>query len=403
VSAVQTDDQRRAATVTAYAAVSRPPGELESVVELAAQLARTPMAAINIFTSDRQHQVATFGFAGSTCRAEDAMCSVVLAERQPVAVPDARADPRLQDKPSVTGVDASLRYWASVPLQNADGVIIGTLCVFDEQIREVDPSVVHALTLLAARVIDVYELRLRSRELALSLLEQEALHADLERSNERLAGFAGQVSHDLKTPLTTLSLSLTLAREQLRHGELGLDTLQLIDRAIGSSHRMSLLVDDVLDYARLGGTLRATDVDLDFVMGEVLDDLGPYLDGVDLHLGRLPTVNGDRAQLRAVLQNLVANAVKYAHPDRPPVVSVSARHVQQAWRIDVTDNGRGIAPADRARVFEPLARVDETDTPVEGSGIGLATCRRIVGAHGGRIGIDPTVEEGTRFWFELPD
>uniref|UniRef100_UPI0038B2B8C5 sensor histidine kinase n=1 Tax=Nocardioides anomalus TaxID=2712223 RepID=UPI0038B2B8C5 len=66
----------------------------------------------------------------------------------------------------------------------------------------------------------------------------------------------------------------------------------------------------------------------------------------------------------------------------------------------MTDNGRGVPPADRNRVFEPLARADES---VEGSGIGLATCRRIVGAHGGRIGIDPTCTEGARFWFELPD
>ncbi|MXG92165.1 ATP-binding protein [Nocardioides flavescens] len=403
MSVVDTVDQRRATAVAAYAAVTRPVRELDDVVELAAQLAGTPHAAVNVFTADRQHQVATYGFTETACRREDAMCSVVLEERRPIAVPDARLDPRLWDKLAVTGERGAVRYWASVPLENADGVVFGTLCVFDEQPREVDPGVLRALGTLAARVVDVYELRLRSRELALSLLEQQALQADLERSNERLDGFAGQVSHDLKTPLTTLSLSLTLAREQLRSGELGVDTLHLIDRAIAGSQRMSLLIDDVLDYARLGGTLRATDVDLDFVMGEVLDDLGPYLDGVDLHLGRLPTVNGDRSQLRAVLQNLLANAVKYARPDRAPVVSVSARHVQRAWRIEVTDNGRGIAPSDRARIFEPLTRLDEAEASVEGSGIGLATCRRIIGAHGGRIGIDPTVTDGTRVWFELPD
>jgi len=400
---VDTVDQRRAAAVAAYAAVTRPSRELDGVVELAAQLAGVPHAAVNVFTADQQHQVATYGCSETICRREDAMCSVVLDERRAIAVPDARLDPRLWDKVAVTGELGTVRYWASVPLESPHGVVFGSLCVFDDEPREVDPAVVRTLGTLAARVVDVYELRLRGRELALSLLEQQALQADLERSNERLDGFAGQVSHDLKTPLTTLSLSLTLAREQLRGGELGVDTLQLLDRAIAGSQRMSLLIDDVLDYARLGGTLRATDVDLDFVMGEVLDDLGSYLDGVDLHLGRLPTVNGDRAQLRAVLQNLLANAVKYARPDRPPVVSVSARHVQRAWRVEVTDNGRGIAPADRARVFEPLTRLDETDAQSDGSGIGLATCRRIVGAHGGRIGIDPTVTDGTRVWFELPD
>ena len=86
--------------------------------------------------------------------------------------------------------------------------------------------------------------------------------------------------------------------------------------------------------------------------------------------------------------------------ERPLEVTIAARHVQRAWRIEITDNGRGVPPAERQRIFEPLARVDDS---LEGTGIGLAACRRIVGAHGGRIGIDASVTEGARFWFELPD
>ena len=97
--------------------------------------------------------------------------------------------------------------------------MVGTLCVFDERPRDLEPSRLAALATLAERVVDVFELRLRSRELALSLMENQAVQAELERSNERLASFAGQVSHDLKTPLTTISLSLSLIREQLEDGE----------------------------------------------------------------------------------------------------------------------------------------------------------------------------------------
>jgi signal transduction histidine kinase len=111
-------------------------------------------------------------------------------------------------------------------------------------------------------------------------------------------------------------------------------------------------------------------------------------------------VVGDRSQLRAVLQNLLGNSARYRSDERRLEVHIGARHVQRAWRVEITDNGRGVPPADRHRVFEPLARVDDS---VEGTGIGLATCRRIVGAHGGRIGIDASVTEGARFWFELPD
>jgi signal transduction histidine kinase len=231
-------------------------------------------------------------------------------------------------------------------------------------------------------------------------MENQAVQAELERSNERLALFASQVSHDLKTPLTTLSLSLSLIREQIEDGELGPESTGLLDRAIKGSTRMADLIDDVLDYAHLGGTLKVTEVDLDFVIGEVLEDLSSELTGVTMEIGQLPTVLGDRAQVRAVLQNMLSNAVKFRDERRAPVVHVDARRVQRAWRIEITDNGIGVPPEDRIRIFEPLAR---GDVSVEGSGIGLATCRRIVGAHGGRIGIDPTVTDGARFWFELPE
>jgi signal transduction histidine kinase len=401
VRLAEVEDQRRVTAIRNYDAVRMPPRrELESVVALAARIAGVPTATVNIITDSEQHQIVTVGFEGGVCRREDSMCALTVREGRPVAVPDASRDARFSRNPFVTGELGHVRFYVALPLVTKDGVPVGTLCVFDEQPREVDEDMLDGLAALAQRVVDVFELRLRTRELALSLMEIQAVQAELERSNERLASFAGQVSHDLKTPLTTISLSLSLIRDQLEHGELPPDSVGLLDRAINGSTRMADLIDDVLDFARLGGTLKSSEVDLNFVLGEVLDDLGPDLADVTMHISRLPTVLGDRAQLRAVLQNLLGNAAKYRSDERPLEVHVSARHVQRAWRVEITDNGRGVPPAERHRVFEPLARAGGS---VEGSGIGLATCRRILGAHGGRIGIDPSVTVGARFWFELPD
>ncbi len=401
VTVAEVDDQRRMAAVLAYDVVRMPPREeLQGIVELAALTAGVSKATINIITDTEQHQIATTGFEGSVTPRETSMCAAILGEGRPVVVADATRDPRFARNPFVTGELGALRCYVAHPLVSSDGVPIGTLCVFDEQSRELDAGQRAGLATLAARVVDVFELRLRSRELALSLMEIQAAQAELERSNERLPSFAGQVSHDLKTPLTTLSLTLSLIREQLREGSIGPDSIQLLDRAVNGSARMADLIDDVLDYARLGGTLKVTEVDLDFVLGKVLEDLAPDLEDATLHISELPTLLGDRAQLGAVLQNLLGNAARYRSDERPLEVRIAARHVQRAWRIEITDNGRGVPPAERYRVFEPLARVDDS---IEGSGIGLATCRRIVGAHGGRIGVDPTVTEGARFWFELPD
>ena len=401
MSVAGTDDQRRAEAITLYDAVRMPPrGQLQGVVELAARIAGVPRASINMLTDTQQHQIVTTGFEGAVCPLEDSLCATVLRERRPIAVADARTDPRFAGNRFVTGELDSVRCYAAHPLRARGGPVIGTLCVSDAEPRELDAAAMGGLAVLAERIVDVLELRLRTRELALNMMEIRAVEAELARSNERLASFAGQVSHDLKTPLTSLSLSLSLIREQLGDADAGAESAGLLDRAVNGAARMADLIDDVLDFARLGGTLKATEVDLDFVLGEVLDDLAPELAGVDLDIHRLPTVLGDRAQLRAVLQNLLGNAARYRSDERPPRVQIAARHVQRAWRIEITDNGRGVPPAERHRIFEPLARVDGS---VEGSGFGLATCRRIIGAHGGSIGIDASVTEGARFWFELPD
>jgi signal transduction histidine kinase len=401
VRVAEVDDQRRMAAILAYDAVRMPPrAELQGVVELAARIAGVPRASVNIITDTEQHQVATTGFEGTVSPRHDSMCAAILGAGRPVVVPDASRDPRFAGNPFVTGRLDSIRCYVAHQLVTRDGVPVGTLCVLDTEPRELGAEQLAGLALLAARTVDVFEVRLRGRELALSQMENQAVQAELERSNERLASFAGQVSHDLKTPLTTLSLSLSLIREQLEDGQVVAESASLLDRAINVSARMADLIDDVLDYARRGGTFRATEVDLDFLLGKVLEDLAPELADVTLHIGQQPTVLGDRVQLTAVLQNLLANATRYRSDERPLEVTIAARHVQRAWRIEITDNGRGVPPAERHRIFEPLARVDDS---LEGTGIGLAACRRIVGAHGGRIGIDASVTEGARFWFELPD
>ena len=296
VRVAEVDDQRRMAAILAYDAVRMPPrAELLGVVELAARISGLPKATVNIITDTEQHQIATTGFEGSVSPRRDSMCAAILGAAQPVVVADASRDARFARNPSVTGQIDTIRCYVAHPLVTRDGVPVGTLCVFDSEARELGTEQLAGLALLAARTVDVFEVRLRGRELALSLMENQAVQAELERSNERLASFAGQVSHDLKTPLTTLSLTLSLIREQLEDGQVGAESTALLDRAIHVSERMADLIDDVLDYARLGGTFRATEVDLDFVLGKVLEDLAPELADVTLHIGQLPTVLGDAA------------------------------------------------------------------------------------------------------------
>nr|WP_281380958.1 GAF domain-containing sensor histidine kinase [Nocardioides panaciterrulae] len=357
------------------------------------------MATINLITATEQHQVATVGFDASVCRREDSMCDLTLAAGHPVVVPDARTDPRFHDNPFVTGVIGQVRFYASHPLVTPDGIAIGTLCVFDEEPRSLDQSQERALAGLADRVVDLLELELRTRRLHASIAALRRTHHELARSNEDLAAFAGRLSHDLRNPLGAVSMSLRLLDHQIDEGA-GPDQLHwLTERAASGVRRMEAMIEDLLVYARLGGELRREDVDLAALLAEVQEDLADALAGAVVSVGPLPTVTGDPVQLAAVLQNLLANAAKFTRDGRPARIEVGADRTADGWRVLVVDHGPGIPEQDRERVFEPMVRAH---TRIPGQGIGLATVRRVVQAHGGRAGLEETPGGGATAWVELP-
>jgi signal transduction histidine kinase len=175
----------------------------------------------------------------------------------------------------------------------------------------------------------------------------------------------------------------------------------LARRALASGERMRDLIEELLTFARVGGSLRLAPVDLAAVAADAVQDLEAVLRdaGATVRLEPLPVVLGDAVQLRALLQNLIANAATYARPGVPPQIELRSRRVGDTWRVEVCDNGLGVAPDQRERIFELLAR---GDVPAQGSGIGLATCRRIVEAHGGSVGVGESPAGGTCVRVDLP-
>jgi signal transduction histidine kinase len=381
--------QQRERLLAAYDILGRPPRrELDALVDLAAQVAGVPFAAVNLLSSHSQHQVATAGFEGVDSPIESAMCRLVVETGQPIMLEDAREDARFADNPWTTGEIADVRYYGSHPLRTPAGVVIGTLCVFDNDTHPVTPEAAKGLAQLADRVVDVLELALTSRRLS------EA-NARLSTSNERLAHFAGQVSHDLKNPLTSVSLSLEALEMDLT------DPYQAdtVARARRGVERMNGLISTLLEFAAQGASPGEDPVDLGAELGFALDDLAGRVSRESVTAGELPVVRGDAAQLRSVLMNLVDNAAKFSLDGEPPRIEVDAHPVDGRHRIEVRDRGRGVPAEHRERIFAPFARLDKS---VDGVGIGLATCRRIVEAHGGSIGVCGRDGGGSVFWFELP-
>ena len=367
---------------------SAPRRELGALADLAAQVSGVPFATVNLLDTEHQHQVATVGFDGAVSPREDSMCRVVVETGQPVMVEDASRDPRWADNPWTNGQLAQVRFYASHPLTTPDGVTIGTLCVFDNETRRVTPEAAKGLAQLADRVVDVLELELASRRLS------EA-NERLSTSNERLAHFAGQVSHDLKNPLTSVSLSLESLEMEISE-DFQADTVARARRGV---ERMAGLINNLLEFASQGAAPGDEVVELDRELAAALDDLAGRVTRDSVTHDALPRARGDAVQLRSVLMNLIDNAAKFTVEGDQPQIEVAARRIDGHHRIEVRDRGRGIPDDMRERVFAPLARLDKT---VDGTGIGLATCRRIVEAHGGSMGVDGRPGGGSVFWFDLP-
>lgn len=383
-------DLTRREAIAEYDVVGAPPEpDLEGLVQLAATLCGVPTAVINIIDDRAQHQIAAVGFPAAECAREDSMCAVVLANPGNVVVHDARVDPRFADNPFVTGSIANVRFYASSPLVTPAGVTIGTLCVFDDVAGDLPPALSRALDLLAHQVVDVLELRRITRE--------------LEASNEQLENFASQVSHDLRNPLTALTGFIEIAADspELVNAP---RASRALARAESAASRMNTMIADLLDYARIGGALlRRDDVDLEDVVRAVLEDLDSALaeSGARVMVDASLRVHGDPTLLRVLLQNLVANAVKFSRASGvAPLIEIQAEELPGSWRISVHDNGPGVAEDQRERVFDLMERAGVQEVP--GLGIGLSTCRRIVEAHGGRIGIDDSSLGGASVWVVLP-
>ena len=160
-------DHARVAELGKYQVIEQPPRSgLVAVVEVAAQMAGMPMAAINLFTDIEEHPVVTHGYAAGVRARENSMCNVLPEDERPVVVPDASKDERFKNSPNVDGTAGAVRFYAAHPLITPQGVTIGALCVFDTKPRTMSGEQAHALGALADRAVDLLELELRTRRLS---------------------------------------------------------------------------------------------------------------------------------------------------------------------------------------------------------------------------------------------
>jgi PAS domain S-box-containing protein len=223
----------------------------------------------------------------------------------------------------------------------------------------------------------------------------------LERSNLDLEQFAYVASHDLRTPLRSISGFIQLL-EKNHAAKLDENALGLIKRATNATKRLEQLTEDLLSYARIDAAAKEfAPVNMTEVAHEVVQLLDATITTSEavVHIDDLPVVMGDRTQLIQLLLNLIGNGLKYCR-GRASVVKLSAVKRDNFWVFSVTDNGIGIAAQHLEKVFEVFKRL-HTQNEFAGTGIGLAVCRRVVEGHGGKIWVTSEPGQGSVFSFTI--
>jgi signal transduction histidine kinase len=242
------------------------------------------------------------------------------------------------------------------------------------------------------------------RQLAAASERIETLYQELQRSRQEFQQFALHASHDFQEPLRSIAAFIELMHQQ-RSGELSEEQSVYLGHVLGGTQRLQRLLDYMLRYSQAAhenprscGMVQLKSV-IDSALRSLHEALGNSQAKV-LVSGPLPGVWGHFASLQQVIESLVGNAIKYRRPDTPLSIRIGAEpRSQEEWLISIEDNGVGIATQHHASIFLPFKRLHGREIP--GTGMGLALCRRIVGAHGGRIWVESSPGQGAKFLFTL--
>ncbi|AEV99513.1 PAS domain-containing sensor histidine kinase [Niastella koreensis] len=241
----------------------------------------------------------------------------------------------------------------------------------------------------------------------------QIMNKALEESNHDLQQFASIASHDLQEPLRKVQMfsNMLLEKNEELHG----DSKRFLDKILDATRRMKILIVDVLNYSRLSARdpMRET-VDLNKVVNELLEDLELIIleKKAVVRVGELPSIAGNKGQIRQVFQNLLSNALKFTRADHRPVIDITAQTVAEKYAqhstensrftlIRVKDNGIGFEEKYLENIFALFERLHTKDK-FEGTGIGLAIARKIIEKHGGAITAQSKIGAGAEFLIWLP-
>ncbi|GHN00810.1 hypothetical protein WSM22_22990 [Cytophagales bacterium WSM2-2] len=249
--------------------------------------------------------------------------------------------------------------------------------------------------MVLASIIDITERKVQERA--------AKKQAELVIKNKELEQFAYVASHDLQEPLRTVSNYLQVFEEDYLN-VLDANAHKYLQSISGATKRMSLLIKALLEFSRLGRDKKLVKVECGKLVADVVADLQTMIkdSNTTIHISEMPTLNLYEIEMRQLFQNLISNAIKFRKKKTAPEIQIISKKVNEKWHFLISDNGIGIAKVHFNRIFDIFQRLHTNDI-YEGSGIGLANCKRIVELHQGEIWVESIVGKGSIFHFTISE
>ena len=382
-------EKERIQSLKKYNILDTPPdGSFDRITKLAAELLNVPIAIVTLVDTDRIWFKSRYGLDVQQIGRDPGLCASAILSDELYEVDDARTDPRTLANPLVAS-EFGLRFYAAVPLKVKDGHNLGTLCVIDKHPRQLTNTQKKTLQYLADILIDQLELRLAAR-------------TAIYQQNQVLSIAA----HDLKNPLTTLSVWAELAKDAKNDpGQLE----KMLDKIKDAGEKMNRLVNDLLESARKEAgkvQLRFAATDIAGVVEKVVatNQVLANKKKIKLHFNpeMRPYVNGDEDRLTEIADNLVNNAIKYSPKEKN--IFVTIREENDLAILQVQDEGQGFTEEDKKQLFQRFVKLSAEPTGGESStGLGLSIVKSLVDAHHGTIKLmSDGKNKGATFIIELP-
>jgi PAS domain S-box-containing protein len=303
---------------------------------------------------------------------------------------------------------------SAAPILNLEGKIIAAVAIFDDiteqkkeekrkqELLENEQELREEITTANEELqFTTRKLQNSNDNLIQAQIRQEELINKLQTSNKELEQFAYVASHDLQEPLRMVT-SFTQLLERRYKGQLDKNADDYIGFVVEGAQRMKELIDDLLTFSRLKTVNKYEEISLEDLLNDITFTLKSSIEKYNAKIthDHLPKILGDPLQIGQLFQNLISNAIKF-NDNEPPEIHISSNTSGNVWVFGVSDNGIGIDPKYHEQIFNIFKRL-HTRKDYDGTGIGLAICKRIVEKHGGRIWVESEEGKGSTFYFTIP-